>query len=199
MLTKYENVKNDFLRGKLKGCKSFFEENGYYIEAAYCCIVLDKLDKAREFFERAKAKDGDIRADWGLFLIQLIRGDISSYPTYFWIRNFLEIDINILITYCKSDYIAQIIRYADFLAYYNPECYKFFARVFWANNMMPASEFFLGRAKDKFYQDPELHYLIAYIRYYNDKNKSETKKALEACLKILPEYFPARNLLAKLD
>lgn len=194
--TKYEIIKNDFLRGKIKGCKSFFESNGYYLEAGYCCIMLDKLDLAREFFE--KVKYDNIRANWGLFLLQLIRGDIHSYPTYFEIRNFLEIDINLLITYCKGDYIEKIIRYADFMAYYNPECYKFLGRVFWANNMMPASLYFLKVAKDKFYQDPELHYLLAYVSYYNDHDKIASKKALDACLNLLPEYFPARNLLAKL-
>ncbi len=195
--SKYEKVKNDFLRGKFKGCKSFFEENGYYTEAAYCYIVLDKLDKAQELF--LKAKDENIRANWGLLLIQLIRGDIHSYPTYFEVRNFLEIDINILITYCKSEYIEKIIRYADFLAYYNPECYKFFGRVFWANNIMPASMFFLDRAKSEFYQDPELHYLLAYVRYYNEKDKVGCKKALDACLELLPEYYPAKKLLAKIS
>lgn len=197
MSAKYEKVKNDFLSGKLKGCKSFFEENGYYLEAAYCCIILDKLDRAEELFK--KVKDENIRAEWGLFLIQLIRGDIKSYPTYFWVRNFLEIDLNILITYCKEDYVEKIIRYADFLAYYNPECYKFLARIFWAANLMRASKFFLKRAKDKFYHDPELHYLIAYICYYNDKDKIGCKQALNTCLEIIPEYAPAKNLMKKVS
>jgi hypothetical protein len=197
VISKYEQIKNDFLSGRIKGCRSFFEENGYFLEAGYCCIVLDKLDKAEELFK--KIKDENIRANWGLFLIQLIKGDIRSYPTYFEVRNFLEIDINILITYCKGKTIENIIRYSDFIAHYNPECFKFLARVFWANNMLSPAKFYLKRAKDEFYQDPELHYLIAYIAYHDDNDKVACKKALDACLNILPDYNPAIKLLAKIQ
>ena len=189
----YERTKKDFLSGRLKGCKTFFELNHNYVEAAYCCIVLDKLDKAKEFFQMEK--DRDIRAHWGLFLIQLLQDDIKSYPTYFELRNFLELDLNILILYCKENYVENIIRYADFMAYYNPECYKFIGRALWANNLMSASMFFLRRAKDKFYHDPELHYLLAYIYYYGEKDIDKSLKSCQACLDILPDYFPANNLL----
>ena len=195
----YERIKKDFLSGRLKGCKSYFEKHGYYTEAGYCYIVIDKLNKAEENF--LKAKEYDTRAAWGLFLIHLLRGDIESAPTYFQIRSFLEIDIDILLMYCKGDYIERIINYADFMAFYNPECYKFLGRAFWSHKFMPASMFFLRKAKDKFYQDPELHYLFAYI-YYQEKNYIQCKKSLETCLNIVPEYNPAiklQNKLAKIE
>ena len=193
MELKYEKVKEDFLSGRLKGCRVFFEENKVYFEAGYCYIVLDKLEKAQEMFNLAK--DYDVRAKWGLLLIQMIKDDIRSFPTYFQVRNFLELDLNILILYCKGNYVEKIIRYADFMAYYNPECYKFIGRAFWANNLIPAALFFLRKAKDKFYQDPELHYLLAYIFYHNEKNIEQCKKSLNTCLEILPEYAPAKSLL----
>lgn len=192
----YEEVKKDFLSGKIKGCKTYFENNKYYVEASYCCIVLDELDKAKELFQ--KVQEVDTRAKWGLILLQMIKGDILTFPTYFQIRNFLELDLSILILYCKGEYVEKIIRYADFMAYYNPECYKFIGRAFWANNLMSAAMFFLRRAKDKFYQDPELHYLLAYIFYNNDRNIDLAKKALGACLGILPEYAPAKKLYAQI-
>lgn len=193
----YEQVKTDFLSGRIKGCKAYFENHNYYMEAAYCCIMLDELEEADSYFQ--KAKQWDNRACWGLFLIQMIRGVIRTSPTYFQIRNFLELDLNLLLLYCKGDYIEKIIKYADYMAYYNPECYKFIGRVFWANKFMPAAKFFLRRAKDKFYQDPELHYLLAYIAYYEDKNIEQCKKSLNTCLELLPEYAPAKNLQRILD
>lgn len=196
MTVEYEQVKQDFLSGKIKGCKTFFEKNEYFVEAGYCHIVLDKLSSAVKCFE--KVSNEDIRAHWGLTLIQMLRGKLTTSPTYFEIRNFLEIDLNILILYCKGDYVEKIIRYADYMAYYNPECYKFIGRAFWANNLMPAAMFFLRRAKDKFYNDPELHYLLAYIYYYSDEDYEKCEKALDTCLKILPEYSPAKKLLARL-
>lgn len=196
MTMNYEEVKKDFLSGKIKGCKTYFENNNYYVEAGYCCIVLDELDKAKELFQ--EVQEVDTRAKWGLILLQMIKGDILTFPTYFQIRNFLELDLSILILYCKGEYVEKIIRYADFMAYYNPECYKFIGRAFWANNLMSAAMFFLRRAKDKFYQDPELHYLLAYIFYNNDRNIDLAKKALCACLGILPEYAPAKKLYAQI-
>ncbi|MBQ8668769.1 hypothetical protein IJ472_03235 [bacterium] len=197
MLSEYEKVKKDFLSGRIKGCRAYFENNGYFTEAGYCCIVLDDLNNAEKLF--TLAKDYDSRAAWGLFLLQLIKDNIKSFPTYFQIRNFLELDLSIFILYCKGDYIEKIIRYADFMAFYNPECYKFIGRAFWANNYMPAAMLFLRRAKDKFYQDPELHYLLAYIFYYTDKDYSKCRKSLETCLEILPKYNPAVKLLSKLS
>lgn len=192
MLSEYEKVKKDFLAGRIKGCRAYFENNGYYTEAGYCCIILDELNKAEKLF--TIAKDYDNRASWGLFILQLIKDDIRSFPTYFQVRNFLELDMSILILYCKGNYVEKIIRYADFMAYYNPECYKFIGRAFWANNLMSAAMFYLRKAKDKFYHDPELHYLLAYIFYHNEKDYAKCRKSLNTCLEILPKYNPAVKL-----
>lgn len=105
MTMNYEEVKKDFLSGKIKGCKTYFENNNYYVEAGYCCIVLDELDKAKELFQ--KVQEVDTRAKWGLILLQMIKGDILTFPTYFQIRNFLELDLSILILYCKGEYVEK--------------------------------------------------------------------------------------------
>lgn len=192
-LNDYEKIKIDFLSGKIKGCKNYFEKNHYYVEAGYCYIILDDLDKAEKLFK--SVDENNPRATWGLFLLQLIRGNIKSSPTYFQVRNFLELDLNILLLYCKGDYVEKIIKYSDFLAYYNPESYKFIGRAFWANGFIPASLFFLRRAKDKFYQDPELHYLLGYIYFHEENDIEQSKKALRTCLELLPAYHPATKLL----
>lgn len=188
MSTKYQQVKQDFLSGRLKGCRAYFEENNYNIEAGYCYMVLDNFAKAKEQFE--KAKISDLRGHWGLLLLQMQDEKISMSPTYFEIRNFLETDLDIFITYCKGDIVQQIIKYADFMAFYNLECYKFIGRAFWAHNLMPASMCFLNKAKDNLFNDPELHYLLAYI-YYTNHDLKNCKKEIDTCLEILPKYAPA--------
>lgn len=192
----YEQVKSNFLSGKIKGCKAFFKNHGYSVEEAYCEIILGNLEAAKKIFE--KEQICNIRAHWGLFLTRMIQGNIVNSPTYFEIRNFLETDLSILITYCMGEYVEKIIRYADFMAYYNSECYKFIGRAFWANGLMPASMFFLKRAKEKMYNDPELHYMLGYIYYTNDNNIEKCKKELDICLSVLPDYNPAVKLLGKI-
>lgn len=196
MVTKYQQVKQDFLSGKIKGCRAYFEAHNYHIEAAYCHLILGNFTKAKAHFEAVK--DTDMRAHWGLLLMQMIDGNISTAPTYFEVRNFLEIDLDIFITYCKGDIVEKIVRYADYMAYYNMECYKFIGRAFWAHHLMPASMYFLNRACDRLYNDPELHYLLAYIYCYNEKNLTKCKKELDTCLNILPQYAPAVALSKKM-
>ena len=197
MRDKYSTIKQDFLIGKIKGCKNYFEENGNYLETAYCYLMLDNINKAKEFFN--KAKSNDMRAVWGLFLLQMIEENIYSFPSYLQIRNFLEIDLSLLLIYCKGDYIKNIVKYADYMAFYNPESYKFLGRVFWAHNYLSASMYFLNKAKDTLYQDPELHYMLGYIYYYNEKDIKKSAKSISTCLEILPEYAPAKNFMKILN
>ena len=146
---KYLQVKNDFLSGKIKGCKAYFEAHGYDVECAYADIVLGNLSKAEKRFQ--KTADVDTRAHWGLFLLQMLSGDIISAPTYFEIRNFLEVDLGILLTYCQGNYIEKILKNVDYMAMYNLECYKFIGRAFWAHNYMPAAMFYLRKACERMY------------------------------------------------
>lgn len=192
MKKKYKQVKDDFLIGKYKGCREFFEKNGYFIEAGYCYLIIDKIEKARICFE--KMYNIDIRAHWGIMLIQMITGKISMVPTYFEVRNFLEIDLDIFIVYGKKHLVEKVIRYCDFMAIYNLECYKFIARAFWSHKMLMPAMFFLNKAKEKLFNDPELHYLLAYIYYSEYKDLNQCLKEINTCLNILPEYAPARML-----
>ncbi len=195
MITDYKKAKKNFLAAKIQGCRKFFEFNNYKLEQAYCEIVLDNLAKARQLFEEIENQDA--RAHWGLVMLECIKGNISRYPTYFELRNFLEIDLNILITYCKGNYVEKLVRYADFMFTINPETHKFIGRAFLNNNMKPQAMFFLKRAKDYFYHDPELHYMLAYI-YKEDGDVELSKKSAETCLEILPNYAPAKALLKEI-
>lgn len=195
-ISQYKKEKEKLLAVHDLSCRQFFLDNGYLLEYAYCELLEDNLLLAKEIFSSLKEKD--IRAHWALSLISMVEGNITEYPSYFEIRNFLEIDLNILITYFKGDYVEKIIRYADFMFSINPETHKFIGRVFYNNGLKEQAIYFLERAKSYFYHDPELHFLIAYI-YYNNEETVKARKALENCLFVLPEYFPALDLLSRLD
>ena len=195
MNSKYEQVKTDFLAGRLKGCKDYFEKNNYPLETGYCYLILENLKKAEKMFQ-ISAQD-NIRGHWGRCLTQMVKDKLYLDPTYFEVRNFLEIDLSILITYYKGKYIENVLQYADYMASLNPECYKFIGRAFWANKLMPAANYYLGKAKDVLYNDPELHYLLAYI-HYTDNDIDLAKKEINTCLEILPEYAPPKMLLNRI-
>ena len=188
----YLKYREKFLSGDDNKCRAYFEKNGYYVEFAYCELVLGRLDKAYKIFDKHCKEN--TRAYWGKFLLQMILNKVSIMPTYFEIRNFLEIDINILLTYKKYNYVEKIISFANFMSEYNPETYKYIGRVLWTNNFIKESLLFLEGGKNILYKDPELHYLLAYIYYYNNKDSSKALKSLNTALEILPRYFPACNL-----
>ena len=195
MILDYKTAKENFLVGQFDDCQRFFAQNGFMLEEGYCELVADNLERATALFE--KIKNIDIRAHWGLYLISMIQLNPRICPTYFELRNFLEIDLNILLTYYKGDYVEKIIRYADFMFTINPEVHKFIGRVLYNNGYNEQGMFFLDRAKNYFYHDPELHYLLAYI-YYNHSDYAKSERSANDCLYILPNYFPAVSLLKKI-
>ena len=196
ILSDYKKAKEELLAGDNIDCQQFFVKNGCVLEDAYLHFFSGDLEYAKKQFERIE--DFDIRAHWALFEIALIEGEVLEYPSYFEIRNFLEIDLNILIKYCQGTFVEKIIRYADYMYTINPEVHKFIGRVLYNNDLKEQGMFFLNRAKSYFYHDPELHFLLAYIAFM-DKDYTKARKSVEDCLRILPDYFPARNLMKRLN
>ncbi len=195
MITDYKKAKEKLLTELDSDCQQFFVKKGYILENAYYELLADNLEKAKNLFNAIKGND--IRAHWASFMISMIEANIKEYPSYFELRNFLEIDLNILLHYFKGDYVEKIVRYADFMFTINPEVHKYIGRVFYNNGYLDQGMFFLDRAKNYFYHDPELHYLLAYI-YNNNHQTAQAQKSLEDCIRILPEYFPAVDLLKKI-
>ena len=192
----YKKAKQKLLTYMDEECQRFFVANGHAIEYGYSKLVEEKLTEAENIF--AGNKEYDIRAKWALFMISLIKGQIKEYATYLELRDFLEIDLNILIHYGKGDYVEKIVRYSDFMYTINPEVYKFIGRVFYNNGLKEHALYFLKQAKNYFYNDPELHYLLSYI-HFNSKDYAKAEQSAKDCLFILPEYFPAKNMLKTLQ
>ena len=99
--------------------------------------------------------------------------------------------------YFKGEYVEKIVRYADFMFTINPEVHKFIGRVFYNNGYYEQGMYFLERARNYFFHDPELHFLLAYI-YYEKKVFEKAEKALNDCVYVLPNYYPAISLLKKI-
>lgn len=187
----YSDAKNRFLSGDFSG-EDFFFLNNYILEYAYCKLLSGDINTAKvEFSKIAKF---DRRADWGEKLIQFIEGYVANVPSYFQIRNFLEIDLNLLIRNGQLQFVENIICGADLFYSINPESYKFISRVMLNNDFTEVALYYLNMAKEKFFNDPEMHFMLAncYVR----KNEIPlAKEAIKNCLTILPEYFPAKRLL----
>ena len=156
------------------------------IEHAYTALISGDLKTSQAVFESLDSP----RARWGKAFVDILNGYIEEYPTYFEIRNFLEIDLDFLLKNERIDYVEQVLGSLDILININQESYKYVARVMFENRLYKVAKEYLEKSKNIFYNDPELHFLFA--KYYLKMREYESADYhLNECLKILPDYYPA--------
>lgn len=190
----YQDAKDIFLSGDYS-VENFFKHNNYVLEYAYCKLLSGDAEKAKNEF--SKIENQDLRANWGKKLIQFVQGYVTVLPSYFQIRNFLEIDLNLLIYAGQAQFVENIINGADLFYSVNPESYKFIARVMLHNDFSQIALYYLNKAREKFYQDPEMHFMMANC-FIKQNEIDMAKDSIKHCLLISPEYFPAKHLLDSL-
>ena len=189
----YLEALNLFENGKIDECIDYFNENDYQLEYAYSLLLSGRLNEAERCFRMIDSH----RADWAIKIIPLIQGKVETFHTYFQIRNFLEIDLNLLFKAKQIDYAQYILGGADFFQNINRESYKFLGRVLLKNGYLSSSKIFLDKALSDCYRDCELHYL--FVEYYLAGNDYvNAKRALENCLRVNPDYCPAQRMSEKL-
>lgn len=171
--------------------KKIFKQRS--VESAYLSILNDDLQTASAIFNSLDSP----RARWGVILVSVLEGFLKVYPTYFDIRNFLEIDLDFLIKNEKIDYIEQLLGVLDFFSKINQETYKYAARVMYENKYYKVAREYMEKSKKVFYNDPELHFMFAKY-FYETRDYSEANFYINECIKILPDYYPAKIMRAKI-
>ena len=161
---------------------------------AYLSILNDNLDEAYTIF----SKNDSPRGLWGCSLTTVLKGYMTKCPTYFGIRNFLEIDLEFLLKNNKIDYVEQCLGALDVFSAINQEVYKFTARVMLKNHLYSSALKYMDKSKQIFYNDAELHFI--YAKYYMDtRNYPSAYFYINECLKLLPSYYPAIVMKQKID
>ena len=159
------------------------------VESAYLAILNDNLSLASAIFESIDSP----RARWGMILVSILDGFMYVYPTFFDIRNFLEIDIDFLIKNEKVDYVQMLLGALEFFSNINQETYKYVARVMYENKYYKVAREYMEKSKKIFYNDPELHFMYAKY-FYVAGSFAEALFYIDECIKILPNYYPAKQL-----
>ena len=174
-------------------CMTFFKDNGYDLEYAYTLLLSDNILESKSVLSGLNS----VRADWLKKIISVIEGEVE-YPTYFQIRNFLEIDLTIFIKSNKINYVNSILKMAELFQSINLETYKFLGRVLLKNDFPKESKIFLDKSIKEYYSDVELHFLfVEYYLYINDLNQAQ--KYINNCLRINPNYYPAQKTRQKIS
>ena len=159
------------------------------ITQAYIAILNDNLELADSLFSELDCS----RSRWGKALIEILRGKIDNFPTYFEIRNFFEIDLDFLIKNEKINYVEILLGSSELLINVNQEVFKYAARVLIENNYIEIGLNYLKKSKDVLYKDPEMHFMLT--KYYLKKEDyTNALFYINECLKIVPDYFPAQKI-----
>lgn len=159
------------------------------LEHAYLNILYDDLETAGSIFSKIDSP----RGKWGTALISILKGFLKEYPSYFGIRNFLEIDLDFLLKNKKIDYVEQCLGALEILSSVNQETFKFAARVMLENHLYSSALKYMERSKQLYYADPELHYM--YAKYYMNLNNYDSAYFyVNECLRLIPGYYPAQML-----
>ena len=159
------------------------------VEQAYFAILNNDLDLALKRFSEIDSS----RSRWGIALVNALKRNIDFYPTYFEIRNFYEIDLDFLIKNEKFEYIDILLDISNTWIGINQEIYKYIARVLFENNIEDLGIEYLEKSKNTFYNDPEMHFMFA--KYFlKTKEYSKSNLHIKECLKIVPDYFPAKKI-----
>ena len=95
MISEYELAKEKLINLDLKICEDYFRKNKLYLELGYCELLKGNLENSKKLF--ANISNYNPRAHWAVRMIQFIEGYVTFLPTYFEIRNFLELDIDSMI------------------------------------------------------------------------------------------------------
>ena len=164
------------------------------LEHAYLSILTDDLAASEQIF----LKNDSPRGKWGATLVSILNGYMTIFPTYFGIRNFLEIDLEFLLKNNKIGYVEQCLGALDVLSSINQETFKFAARVMLVNRLFSSALKYMDKSKQIYYNDPELHFM--YAKYYFDTNNlKDSYFYINECLKLLPSYYPAHVLKQKIE
>ena len=183
-----EKAKDLFYKGDYLGAFEIFKKENLNYEAGLCALLYGDESIAKCFW--TKDKSPDIATKWGLIVLDIIHLKINERPTFFQLRAFLEVYLNLFIVSSHLNWAENLISACDIFARYNPESYKFIARALFANGYLQLAHKFLDESKKIFYLDPEAHFIDSQA-YFIEGKYYKALESINETLKSASEYYPA--------
>ena len=192
----YQTARNQLLLGDISNAQ-WLKDNGYFLEYAYSLVLSANAYEALPVLDSLSASC--IRADWLRILVPVLtNAEIEESPSFMQVRNFLEIDLTLLLKMKDTNYASNLINHGSYFFDVCKESYKFIGRALYYKGLREAALKCFLFAKDKFYQDAELHYLLSKF-YLEEGSLVESQKAIKTCLRFIPDYKPALKILAQTE
>ncbi len=191
-----ENAKKLFYEGNYKEAKKIFLENNLTYEAGLSSLLEGNLTSSRKLFETKK--DICSASSFGLTILDMIEDKLKTKPTYFQIRAFLEIYLNLFIENKLFNWAQKVINNYEIMTSSNIETPKFIARVLEANNYNNAVHTFAKIGREICFFDAEIHYIEA-LTYIKEKDYLKAKERIKDCKSFASDYYPILRLEGELN
>lgn len=185
-------AKTLFNQGNYKDAAKIFFNLKMFYESGYSLLLQGDIYNAKRLWKNLE--DTSPLAQWGKALLGFIEKKPSFLPSYFQIRNFLEQDLDALLSNNLISYAENLINSIDTLAQINSESYKYIARVLFNHSYYDIAKNFLEQSKSIYYKDPETHFLLGKI-FLIKHDITNAKNALNTAIEVNGDYFPAKKLL----
>lgn len=186
-LAKAYLLKGDYL----KSAQMYKSLNNKFLEG-YANLLAGNFALTQQLWEDLEETSPIVA--WGKSLMGFIKLHVVKYPTFFQIRNFLEVDLNALLVAGQKEYAENIMSGLNIFVEINPESYKYVARVLLNHKYCGIAIPLLQKSLDVYYKDPETHYMTAKSYLYL-QDKTHAIKYLKTCLNFHPDYLPAKKML----
>jgi len=191
-----KKAKDFFYKKDYLSAKDIFLEMDDTYGAGLCFLLMGDFSSARKYFQ---TKENDCTASsFGLVVLDILEDKPKKNPTYFQVRCFLEIYINLFIENNMFNFAQKLIDNYGFFTNVNFETPKFIARVLNANDYNNSVHFFAQRATEVCTYDAEIYYIDALV-YIKEKNLDEAKKCIKTCLSFAPDYYPIKKLQSTIE
>jgi len=192
----YIQALNRLYRGDIDAAHNYFKQCSDITLCALCLFLEEKIDEAYTLLEQNLNLNPAV--NWLLCLIDVIEERPQKHvPSYFQIRNFYEIFLNLLIQYKKFEYAGKIIKNIEYFACFNKETYKYTARVFMDAGLYGDALLFLKKSIDVYYKDPEVHFMLGEI-YCSSGNKTQAENEFVTADEVSGGYYPAQKRLKEI-
>lgn len=178
--------------GKFLQAQDAYKKANNFPGVAFILILLGKLDEAKNILMNTNQSPATI---WCNFLIDLFsEKKIKSYPSFLFIRHFLEFTVYYLLLAKKVNYIELIFKNLNKLSDMNLDSEKLIGYAYFHYGEVDEAIKILNSSIEKNQFDGEVYFILGQA-YLMRGAPFEALAMLENAQLLLPHHVPTKELL----
>jgi len=171
-----------------------YKNIGDYYNAGYCALLQGNEAETEKLWHMA-ADSPALR--WGKCMLDYIKLRSGPIPSYFQIRNHLEVDISYFIKANKIRYAENLMKYDYVFISVNLETYKLIGRALLSHGFLNVARKYFIKSLGVEPKDAETYFYLAKYDFQVGAY-GEAKSNLERCIELNKNHLPARETLEEI-